>query len=131
MAIRLEGARRAVARVMQDACWIERATDERLRRLDEQTGELVDTNGYAIIFAGPCFIIPKQGRLVTEGGVERLVKGYVIHIPWDAPLPGYQDVVIPTASRYDAELVGRRLYVEEVEVTTVLVWRKLIVRNIK
>lgn len=108
-----------------------RATDERLRRLDTDTGDLVDTNPEMIVYTGPCFIVPKEGRYIDEGGVSRVIKTYVVHIPWDAPLPGIDDVVIPTTSVYDQELIGRRLYVEEVEVTSVLVWRKLIVRNVK
>ena len=129
--VRLEGARRAVAGVMQDACIIEQAGTENLRFLDPDTGQLIDTNPDTLVYEGQCFITPGQFRTIDEGGRERVLKSYNVKIPWDAPTPSRGDVVIPTASVYDNELVGRRLTIDEVTVTSVLVWRQLIAWEIR
>ena len=129
--IRLEGARRVVAGVMHDACWIEQADTESLRFLDPATGQLIDTNPETLIYQGPCFITPGQFRVIDEGGRERVLKSYNVKIPWDASVPSRGDVVVPTASKYDSELVGRRLTIDEVSLTSVLVWRALVAWEIR
>ena len=131
MAVKLDGARRAVAKLMQDECWIERAHQERMRRLDEQTGDLIDSMPSVIVYTGPCLITPRDTRALTEGGRERLIRTFSVKIPWDADLPGYYDVVIPTASTYDQGLVGKRMLVEHVDFTSFLVWRNLIVTELE
>lgn len=129
--LRLEGARRTVNGIMQDACYIEQAGTEALRILDANTGQLVDTNPDTLVYLGRCFITPAQYRAVDEGGRERLIKMYRIKIPWDAPVPSRGDVVVPTASVYDSELVGRRLTIDEIQLSSVLVWRSLSVLELQ
>ena len=126
--------RRLIESRMFDACTITRdpqGTDD--DTLDQTTGALTPPGSdVSTVYAGKCVLYPyseRSGRVNPEGGRAYTEKVYTARIPWNSAQPKPGDVLTVTASANDAVLVGRPLRVMEVEISSVLTSRDLVVQD--
>lgn len=130
----LSPARSAVALLMTSTCDIQRdAEGVQDDTLDPDTLELSRPPGEpSTLYSGPCMVRRVGERLDAArrdgendaGGEDRERPGYEVGLPFDAPVPQRDDVVVITGCD-DGSLVGQRLRVEEVRRTQWLVRRML------
>lgn len=130
MAINLEGAKRAVERLLLvDECTIRTGRDRTGFTHDEDTG-VTTPNTATILYAGPCNIGGGQNVAATheEGGADFQQKRITVSIPVDNALDiRPEDIVSIDAVHTNGNpwLVDREYVVESVEATTYSVLCKI------
>lgn len=141
MAVDLTYGRSAVETEMVDSCAITRdAENEEDDEFDRETGEYEapeddveivydeDSTGAADrALNGMCLVTPEavQPRAGDVGGDPIASTLYRGLLPWDAPLPSVGDTFTLTGSLRDESLVGTDFVIEEVEVSSILVDRRV------
>lgn len=101
--------------------------------LDQTTGALTPPGGdQTTVYTGKAVIYPysqRSGRVTYEGGRALTEKTYTLRIPWDAPEPEIGDVWTTSTSANDSSLVGRPLRVLEVDRSSFLTSRDMVVED--
>jgi hypothetical protein len=127
VAVRLDGPRRRVQRLMVDGCVITRdppvTSDDVLNR---STGALTAPVDDAVtIYEGACFIARSgiRNRDEDRGGVDASSGEYLVSVPFDAPPLRRLDQIL-VVSAQDESLTGKKLRVRSVEHGSLLVWRQ-------
>ena len=135
MAIRnFDRLRRLIESRMFDTCTITRdtqGTDD--DTLDQTTGVLTQPGGdRSTVYTGKCVVYPysqRRGQVDTEGARIYAEKMYAARIPWNSPEPKIGDVFTVTASREDSVLVNRPLRVIEMDMSSFLTSRDMVVQD--
>jgi hypothetical protein len=124
----LAGLRTLANSSMPDTCVITRGTGRGV--YDPET----NTHGPAgsePVWSGRCRVatgVSTEGHEVTVGSLREVLGRYTVHIPHDASPVDVDDVVTVTASA-DPQLVGQRLSVTSVSLSTVHTHRRLVVED--
>ena len=125
--------RRMVERRMLDTGTLRRdtpGTDDDV--LDLDTGVLTPpANDVATVYTGKCIVYPTalNQRIAEEGGRTYTNKTLTVRLPWDAPEPRVGDLFTVTSSQHDAVLVNLPLRVLQVDKSTFLISRDMIVED--
>lgn len=126
--------RRLIESRMYDTCTITRdtqGTDD--DTLDQNTGALTPPSGdTTTVYTGKCVVYPysqRRGQVDVEGSRIYAEKMYAARIPWSSPEPKIGDVLTVTASAHDAILVNRPLRVVEMDMSTFLTSRDMVVQD--
>lgn len=143
---KLDAGRRAVERLMDDACVITRPPLDGTGTLNTQTGN-VETASDTMIYnaastgedgrsladadvqGGMCMVSSfgeRQPSWRSEGGAIVLNENMALKIPVDAPLVKKGDEVWITSSRRDPQLVNNRYRIEAIVEKTFAISRRLI-----
>ena len=141
MAVDLTYGRTMVETEMVDLCAITRDPQgEEDDTFDRETGEYeAPENDVTIVYDedstgaadralnGMCLVTPEntQPHAGDAGGDPVSANAYKAMLPWDAPMPAVGDTLTITGSLRDEHLVGQDFDVDLVEVSTVLVDRRL------
>ena len=130
--VRLDGARRRVARLMEDTCSIRRPKAIPFHEIDPVTGDILDPVEAGPIYAGRCLVLRAGYRADDRdrAGAEAAKNSNTLSIPWDAPDLRPGDLVSIGTSQ-DPTLAGRRFVVRDVVRTSFLVWRQATIEQVE
>jgi hypothetical protein len=111
---------------MTDRCTISRSAGRGVYNPETNTH---DPAGTAPVWSGRCRVASSvAGQDVTVGALHEVLGRYIVHIPYDTPTVQPGDVVTVTESA-DPQLLGQRLTVESVPMSTVHARRRLVVQD--
>lgn len=100
---------------MGEQCKVQRTTQG---GLNETTG-VYGAPTAVDYYVGPCRVAPSTSGSPTVVGEEEIVYRQTdIFLPYDAPVPREDDVVLITASEEDPEMVGRVFRIVEVRLSS-------------
>lgn len=116
--------------LMESSCVIRRPDQADEKVLDENTGEYGEPT-YTVVYEGVCRVSTTRGGTPISVGHEVVMwQSTDIYVPYDAPMPRVDDIVVLTAAP-DPSLVGQSFVVLDVARTQYLTARKMTAQGIQ